>query len=153
MSRLNTAGILQRFEAAQTEANKANIKRYRQLLGSIKQLGVQTKQTYGKAFKNIAKLGQSARGRVEQGGTRALAESEQDLINRGLGNTSIRETARRGIRSDVEQNQLAIDEQVGAQRSNLFQNRAGMEFVSISCAVDAIEQRSRRLLLLIGPIV
>ena len=140
-STIDFNAIIQRMEAAQKAANEANLLRYEQLLQAIGDLGAQTHGTYQEAFQNIEGLGTAARQRVQQGKIRGQARAEQDLISRGLGNTTIRGGAMRGIAEDAERQQQAIDEAVGSQRSSLLQGRAGMEAQIGGMRAGAIEGR------------
>lgn len=105
MSAFSLADIVSRFEKAQADANAANEQRYQQILSS---LGGQ---------------GKSAYRRIDQGTTQALGASDQDLTSRGLGNTTIRSTAQRGIRSDAENAKLAVDEQVAGMKAGVMERR------------------------------
>ena len=130
------------MEAAQKQANKQNLLRYKQLLSTIKGIKTQTGKSFKKAFEQIQGVGDVARQRVEQGKVRGQASAEQDLISRGLGNTTIRSSVRRGIADDAELQQQGIDEMVAQQRSGLFERRAGMQFNVGQLRAGAIEGRN-----------
>lgn len=142
MSTINFDSVLARFEQQQQAANAANAERYDALLAAISDLGSQTGQTYDAALGDIENLGTAARERVRQQRTRASGQAEQDLISRGLGNTTVRQSVQRGIASDAELAQQNIDEQVGAQRSGIRQGLAGNQLQVGSMLANAIQGRN-----------
>jgi len=73
--------ILGRQDEAQKVADEANEARYQDILSLI------------------GGLGATGRERISRSMERNLAQSEQDLTSRGLGNTTIRSSVRRGIMS------------------------------------------------------
>jgi len=105
MSAINLNDIMRRFEAAQLAANQANEKRYQDILASLSGMGT------------------AARTRVAQQKTQAQGGADQDLISRGLGNTTIRQSVQRGIASDAELANQSIDEQVTGMRAGVMERR------------------------------
>lgn len=105
MSAFNITDIIKRFEAAQQSANKANEDRYQQILSSL------------------SGMGGSARRRVDQQATQAGGAADQDLISRGLGNTTVRSSVQRGIASDKELANQTIDEQVAGMKAGVMERR------------------------------
>lgn len=105
MSAFNITDIIKRFEAAQLAANKANEDRYQQILSSLSGQGA------------------AARRRVDQQATQAGGAADQDLISRGLGNTTIRQSVQRGVASDKELANQSIDEQVAGMRAGVMERR------------------------------
>lgn len=134
--------LITSFQQQQSAANQANLQRYNQLLASIQNLGAQTHGTYNEALKNINTVGDAARTRVDRNFTQQMGSADQDLITRGLGNTTIRPTIQRGIESDRALNQQSIDEQQAQLRSGVLQNRAGNEMQVGSLLARAIEGRN-----------
>jgi len=139
---LNFDDIISRFEEQQNAANAKNEERYGQLLAAIESLGAQTTGTFQEALGEISTLGDAARTRVDQTATREKGRAEQDLISRGLGNTTIRESVRRGITDDQSLQHQGIDESVGQQRSGILQNLAGNQTQIGSMLAGAIEGRN-----------
>ncbi len=72
-------------------------------------------------------VGESARLRATQQGEQLGALAEQDLISRGLGNTTVRTNVQRGVASDTERSQQGVDEMIARLQSNLSQQRGQFE--------------------------
>lgn len=129
-------------KAAQTQANTDEESKYQRLLTSISGLQGQIGGTYGQAQSALEGVGTAARQRVADTQTQQSASSDQSLISRGLGNTTVVNAARRGIQSDAERANQSIDEQVGAMKSGLLTQRAGAEMDLGRLNADAILSRS-----------
>jgi len=115
------------FQQQQQEARQAQEKQYSQILRQFRRTKSSVRRKQQQALGSISNLGDTARQRVAGQAQQAQASSQQSLISRGLGNTTVGLTASRGIASDAERAQQAIDEQVGARRSGLLQQQAGQE--------------------------
>lgn len=112
---------------SQAESREAGETRYQELMDLMSRLTGQVGGTYDAALGEMEGMGTAGRTRIGEGRTRALAESEQDLMSRGLGNTTIRSSVRRGVKSDYERQLQELNERVSGQRSGLLQQRAGAE--------------------------
>jgi hypothetical protein len=143
MPQPNYNDIIRQLEDAQSQANRANMQRYADLMQTINDLGQQVGSmgTYGQAQDAINQVGQAARTRVEQNAVRQGALAEQDLISRGLGSTTVRTSAHRGVQADAERQQQQIDEMVASQRAGLLERRAGVEMGVGGMMADAIQGR------------
>jgi hypothetical protein len=97
--------IVKQLQAAQDKANKANESRYQDILG-----------LYGN-------LGQAGLARIGQQETQAQAKGTQDLISRGLGNTTITSAISRGIASDAELARQQLQESVAMQKAGVMERR------------------------------
>lgn len=82
---------------------------------------------FERARGELSKVGGAARTRIGQSREQRLASSEQNLISRGLGNTTIRGSARRGIESDIGLEQQSLDEMLAGRRSGLEERAGGFE--------------------------
>ena len=124
--RINYDDIIRQIEGAQKKANDANLARYRDLLAHIDSLGQQVGSagTYGQAESYIQNIGNAARQRIAQTGIQQKGLADQDLISRGLGNTTIRTSAMRGIASDTERQMQAADEMEMTAKAGLMERRA-----------------------------
>jgi len=119
--------ILDTYRQLHDQANAANEQRYQDILTRDAANQERVGATYGQAFDLLENLGESQAERIEIRGTRDFAQAEQDLISRGLGNTTIRESVRRGVGEDVARGQRELTEQVGRQKAGVLQARAGAE--------------------------
>lgn len=134
--------LIKQYQQAQDQANTANQQRYTQLLDMIGNLGTQVGSTYGEAMKNASTIGQTAKTQTQQNYLKNLGTADQNLISRGLGNTTIRSSVRRGIASDKNLAMQGINEQVAAQLAQILQNRAGAELGIGQLKANAIQSRN-----------
>lgn len=178
-------GIMYRVQKAMDEANAANLERYEKGLGelesaresmrgyyggaeeAIRNLYGDARTTtgglYGEARDLLRNIGSSAMEDINRQAIQDWGAGEQDLISRGLGNTTIRESVRRGVSEDRARRARAVDEmrmtqlgglaerQAGAMGgleeryagalSNLFGQRAGGELAATGSIADFIEGR------------
>lgn len=86
--------------------------RYQQLQQQIADTQARVRGTY-------EKMGQEGRARIGEAEQRGLASTQQDLISRGLGNTTVVESARRGVMSDAERQRQALDSLLAEQMGGL----------------------------------
>jgi len=123
------AAIQKQIAAEQAKANAANAKRYQKLLETVGKLRKQVGMagTYGQIMSHLDKLGETARARIGEQAARARASSEQDLTSRGLGNTTIRETTRRGIAAEEEKALQSAEEGLAAQKASALGNLANIQ--------------------------
>lgn len=136
--------LIEQMGQGQSQAKSAGLQRYTALLDMIAGLQksiVGPGGTFAQAQKLLEGSGATARRRVGEDTTRAMASAEQDLISRGLGNTTIRTSARRGIASDAERHYQDIDQQVRQEQAGLLTQRAGAEAELGRLRADAILSR------------
>lgn len=139
---INFSSIFKQIEEAQEEANRANERRYRQILSTIGGLERQVGGRYTAAAGELAKLGEAGRTRIGTQATKAVAATEQDLITRGLGTSTVRMTAQRGIMSDAERATQELEEGLAAQRAGLLERRAGAEMQIGGMRTGVMERRA-----------
>lgn len=142
MSTLNFQDVIKRFEASEAAANAANEERYQELMTLLQGLVSQTGSTYQDVLNDLSTSGDSAKQRVQQNAVRLWGQSEQDLISRGLGNTTIRMGARRGIEEDTQRLMNEIDEQVSRQKAGVKQSQASANIQTTGMLASAIEGRN-----------
>lgn len=142
MSQINFQDVIRRFEEQQAAANEANLQRFRQLTELLTNLGTQTQGTYADVLAQVQNVGDVARQRAQQDALRLQGRSEQDLIDRGLGNTTIRSSVQRGIASDAELNQQQIDEQQALLRSGVMERGAQSNIQTTGMLANMIEGRN-----------
>lgn len=133
--------LIDQFVAQQKKANEANETRYQQLLTTIDALGEQVgaQGTYGEAMNLIDQIGASARTEIQDQAARAQASGAQDLVSRGLGNTTIRSAMQRGIMADTQRALGAQAEREAGQKAGLLTQRAGAELDVGRLKAGAIE--------------
>lgn len=119
--------ILANFRQLHEQANQANESRYQDILRNEALTQETVGGTYGQMEGLLENLGQAESERIGITDVQEKARAEQDLISRGLGNTTIRESVRRGIGEDTARSQRALTEQVGRQKAGVLQGRAGAE--------------------------
>lgn len=105
---LDFGALIRQLQASQERANLANIQRYQAGLQDIT-------AGYGAAQTAAQQFGTTALRDIETGAARQLGLSEQGLISRGLGGTTIRGAMARGIETE----RLRGRERVGEQRTML----------------------------------
>ena len=141
---LDYKALMKKVEDSQKQANEQNLARYEQLIASITTLTedvVGAGGTYDQAAALVENIGQSARQRIGEAAVRAGAMSEQDLTSRGLGSTTIRAAAQRGIAADKTKAELAQSESEARQKSSLLLSKAGARMGLGQMMAGAIEGR------------
>jgi len=139
---VNFQDIISQFQAAQTAANTANEQRYKELLAALNNLGARTGGTYEEILGDLSNLGDSQRQRVDQNAARMWGQAEQDLISRGLGNTTLRFNAKRSVAEDAEQRMQEIDEQMSRQKAGEKERGAAADIDITRMLAGAIEGRN-----------
>lgn len=135
-------GLVQQFQDAQRRADEARKAQQEQLTQAIADLAAQVGGTFDQAQANLIGLGESARTREERRGTRTLAAGQQDLTNRGLGNTTLGANLRRDVDEDVGLRLANIDEGVRAQFAQLLGQRAGSQLQIGNLLTNAIQSQN-----------
>jgi len=135
--------LIDQITASQKKSVAANEQRYKDLLASIDTLSKQIGKegTFGEAEALLGRIGEAARADITTQAARAKATSEQDLISRGLGQTTIRESAKRGISADEAKALQAQSESEAAQKAGLLTQRAGSELALGQLKAGAIQGR------------
>lgn len=125
---------LKQYQDQMTADNDAAIgkqdEQYENLLGTI--AGLRTNVTgedgtYDQMQELMEMMGTTGSARIGQNRDKQLAANTQSNISRGLGNTTIQNTTERGIMSDAEFNQQALDEQVALAKSGVLGQKAGAQ--------------------------
>lgn len=119
--------IIRQFQTEQANAQAAKAAQFQQLMATIQNTGAQAGGTFNEALDRVRNLGNTARERVDRQGQRTLASGQQDLISSGFSASTLAPNLRRAVEEDVQFQQGAIDESVGAQQSGLLAQRAGNE--------------------------
>lgn len=136
--------IMKQIEADQKKANEANLARYQNLISGLKALNEQVVGaggTFAQAEQLLMGVGTAARQQIGESAVKAGAMSEQDLVSRGLGSTTIREAAKRGVESDKQKALRVQEEQEARQKAGLLTQRAGFETQLGGMMAGAVERR------------
>jgi len=97
---------------------------------------------YDSADALLSGMGQTARTRIAEDRTRNLAGSDQQMITSGLGNTTFRGAAQRGIRMDAERAMQENDERVATARSGLQLQRGATDIDIARLTADSLLSRN-----------
>lgn len=120
--------LLKQMQGQYDASNKAGLEQYQHLMDAVN--GVQGSVLgagglYDQAGNALTNMGTTARSRIAENTIKQKGVSDQDLQGRGLYNTTIASSVNRGIESDAERANQAVDEQVGQARAGLATQRAG----------------------------
>lgn len=141
---LNYREIIRSFQEQQEAANQANEQRYEQLLGQLRGTQSNVLGTHDQIIDMISSLGDEERQDIERRASQAMSQADQDLISRGLNNTTVRESVKRGVQSDAERANRKLTEQLTAQRATALQSRAQDAMQLGNMIAGAIERRTDR---------
>jgi hypothetical protein len=133
--------LLEQLQTGETQAREAGEKQYQNLLESITGLKSQVGGTFGRAEQMLGQIGEAQRRRVTEAGTQAKAASRQDLVSRGLGNTTVVDAVQRGIDTDTQRAMGELAGQEAAQALGLLTQRAGSQRQLGALEADAILSR------------
>lgn len=117
-------GQINQFMQGQQQASQA---RYADIQKQLADTQARVRQQFENAQLNLGKVGKSGRRRIAQKTERGLASSEQDLISRGLGNTTLRGSARRDVLQRGEYAEQDLEGGLAQMFSNLSMQGAGLE--------------------------
>lgn len=130
MADFDINAFLAKFQADQEAANQAGLTRWGNLMktgGNIRNRALGKGGYYDQMGANQAKMGGTARRLIGDAETQNLAGAEQDLMDRGLGNTTIRSSVRRGVQSDATNQRAALEESLAAGENQVLGQRAGAD--------------------------
>jgi hypothetical protein len=101
---------MESFKSGSGDANSAANAQYRELMDYVTGL---ERDVMG----DLAGVGKTEERRIGEDLTKNLASSQQSLMDRGLFNTTIKDTTERGIRSDAENARGDLAERLAMLRS------------------------------------
>lgn len=133
--------LLAQLEAQQKASNTAGMDRYKNLLSSVDATDTESRRLFDSAMARTGTMGQTGRADIEGNRVARQAEGAQDLIGRGLTNTTITDTTRRGINSDADRQRLALEEGVNNAKTGLLTQRAGANMDMGRLKADSILSR------------
>lgn len=103
------AALLEDYQRANREGREANESRYNDLINFLN-------QRYQRGIDNLAGAGEQALSDVDRDYERMAAGADQDLINRGLRNSTVRASVQRGHQDDRQANRRRVQEDVRKER-------------------------------------
>jgi len=113
-------------QQGQNKANAANQKRYKQGLDVLNKGSASSnkiiKQGAGfitQAIGDLKNLGREEKRRINQQEKNVSAQTQQSVINRGLGNFTIADSLQRGVRRDANEARQNLTDRMASTRSNL----------------------------------
>jgi hypothetical protein len=101
--------LIKSFTSSSDAARKASMEQYQKLLAGV----AGTSNTVNSLLGQLGKTGET---RIAQNQSRQLGQTEQDMTSRGLGNTTLRNSAMRGVNSDAEMARQSLAESLAGQK-------------------------------------
>ncbi len=108
-----------RFERSLGQWRNIIDSRYPMVEATLRESMGEATQGYDKAMMETSNIGEASRQRLTERGQAAEGQMMQSLAGRGIINTSIADSARRGIRDDVSRSMFDLDERLAGLRSGL----------------------------------
>lgn len=93
------------------------------LADQTQQANAANEARYGQLLQNTDQFGQSAMQASQRQLTGELANSQQSLVNRGLYNSTVLDSTRRGIQGDANARNTAVLGQVAQAKNNIIEAR------------------------------
>lgn len=133
--------LLNSMQTSNESANQAGLERYQGLLSSVEDTGATVSGLYGKALGLAGNLGTTGRRDIENRATQEAAATDQDLTSRGLGQTTIRQSAIRDVSDRAMQNKQRLNESVAGMQAGILGQQAGAEGAQGNLMANAILSR------------
>ena len=127
MQQRNAYAMMQQAQAAQDSVRQANESRYADILG-------QYQSRFDRNMGYVNSLGASETQAINSRAAQATAQADQGLIDRGLGNTTVRTAAMQGIEGDrsrqlttlqdlLTKQRIAVDAPMSMDKLNFMERR------------------------------
>jgi hypothetical protein len=116
------------YQNAYNEGRTANETRYNDLIGFLN-------QRYTRNMERSEGLGDADRERIDRDYTRLGADTDQDMISRGLRNSTVRGNSQRGVEEDRQYAHRQLGE-------SLRREQIGIDLDSSKDVLDAMERRT-----------
>jgi hypothetical protein len=127
-----------------SDANKAGMAQYTNLLNAIKGGSKSAMNMYNQAGKQIANYGASQKGEIEQTRLNERADVTQDMIGKGLGNTTILPTMLGGADTRATKANINLGDSIAGMKSGLLERKAGMQVDLTKLLGDSILSRQNQ---------
>jgi hypothetical protein len=119
--------MLSSLRQEQDAYNASSLQRWSQLQKMARRTNKSALRTQRRALQTAKKLGRTRKKQIKAAGQQQLADVEQQATSRGLGNTTVRSSLRRGVQSDIQNQLSAVNESIAAQQAGLLSQRAGLQ--------------------------
>lgn len=106
------------YQDAYNQGVKTNEQRYQDILGGYR-------DRYGQAQGELDKLGATERANVERGFTAQSTAAQQDLMSRGVGQTTVAPTLQAGIERQKQQSLQSVEEGLARERLGTLSQLSG----------------------------
>lgn len=133
--------LLAKLAAQQQSQNKSAKKQFQGVTGAQKKASKRARKAQKASIKEIGKVGKQAEKDIEAQRQRSQATALQSVMNRGLGNTTVLDSVRRGIDTDASTARAGLAERIAGLRSGALQQSAGLEANLGGFAVDTLLSR------------
>lgn len=101
--------LLAQFQTDSTQARNDSLAQYDSLLKSVD-------ATEGRVNSYLGNLGSSGRTRIDRDAQNAYGKTQQSIVSRGLGNTTIADDLNRGVARDAEDARQSLDDRIASQQ-------------------------------------
>lgn len=128
------ASLQQQSTQARTDQNA----QYQNLLASVAGTQGQVLGSFDNAASLLGTQGTSSKQDVADNLVKQNASTEQDTVNRGIGNTTIRSNLLAGNGVAAQKADQSIDENVAGQQANLMTQKAGAQLQLGNLSADSI---------------
>lgn len=117
--------LMKQMQGQYSASNNAGLEQYKNLLASVNGTTNTMNGLYDQAESRLSGMGTSAHNRIASNMVQGNAADSQDLVSRGLYNSTIAPSMSRGRAADAEVANQQVDEGVNAAKSGLTTQRAG----------------------------
>ncbi len=134
--------MIAQIQRSQNLANQANTTRYQQALAQMQSARNNLTGLYGRAGQYIQDIGQTAARDVNLGAERTYGGLEQDLVSRGLGNSTVLSSIARGVEDDRRRAMERVEEQRRVALGGLAERFGGAQFGATGDIAGLIQSRT-----------
>ena len=129
------------YQADLDSANARNDSRYEELLGLYRSLGQRASGVHDQIGQASTLIGTNARERISENAGQQFASAQQQLLSRGLGNSTLINAAQRGVAADAEDSNQQVDESQAQLQIQNLRARLGSDFDASQLLGGVIERR------------
>jgi hypothetical protein len=133
--------LIQTLSQGTADANKAGMAQYTNLLNAVKGGSASAMDFYKQAGKQINNFGASEKQDIEQTRLNERGDLTQDLIGKGLGNTTILGNQLGGADTRATKANIALGGTIAGMKSGLLERTGGMKLDTTKLLGDSILSR------------